>query len=173
MRLAAAILAQVCGRAARWIPNAWRGRKVPERRITPDRLSISPLRPWIEVRFTRSSGPGGQNVNRVSTRVTLLFDFETCAHLSDSQKARIRRRLKTRLSRDGRLRVVSQVARTQASNRAVAECRLLELLGEALKTRKPRVPTRPTPASRERRLQAKRHRGELKRGRRARPPPDE
>jgi ribosome-associated protein len=130
---------------------------------------ILSLRPWLTVRFARSRGPGGQNVNKVSTRVTLLFDFQGCPLLTDGQKGRVRQRLGTRLSHDGRLRVVSQQARTQAANRAAAEQRLLELLREAFKTRRPRRPTRPTAASRERRLREKRHRGELKRTRSSRP----
>jgi len=138
-----------------------------------DRADIACLHPWIEVRFARSSGPGGQNVNKLSTRVTLLFDFEACEELTDTQRARIRRRLATRMSRDGRLRVVSQKTRTQAGNRAAAAQRLLELLREALKVHKPRRPTHPTAASRQRRLQAKRRRAELKRLRQGRPIPDE
>jgi len=129
-------------------------------------LEICHLRPEIEVRFTRSAGPGGQNVNKVSTRVTLLFDFQHCAAFTDTQKQQLHRRLATRLSRDGRLRIVSQRARTQSANRALAEDRLLELLRETLKTRKIRRPTRPTAASRTRRLDAKRRRGEAKRSRR-------
>lgn len=127
------------------------------------RLKITHLQPWIEVRFARSGGPGGQNVNKLNTRVTLLFDFQLCDHLSEAQKRRVRQRLATRLARDGRLRVVSQQTRTQAANRSAAEQRLVELLREALKVRKVRRPTRPTPASREQRLAEKRRRGELKR----------
>jgi ribosome-associated protein len=137
-----------------------------------DRLEIARLQPWIEVRFARSSGPGGQNVNKVSTRVTLLFDFQSCDVLALTQKQRIRQRLTTRLSRDGRLRVVSQKGRTQVANRAAAEERLIELLRDAVKVPKPRRPTRPTAASRRRRLQAKRQRGELKRLRQTRPSAD-
>jgi len=137
-----------------------------------DRLNITPLQPWIEARFARSSGPGGQNVNKVSTRATLLFDFQACDSLTAAQKKLIQARLTTRLSRDGRLRVVSQQTRTQAGNRATAEVRLIELLRETLKVPKRRRPTRPTGASRERRLRAKRQRGELKQSRRTRPSPD-
>jgi ribosome-associated protein len=135
----------------------------------PDRLALADLRPWIEVRFARSSGPGGQNVNKVNTRVTLLFDLHSCDSLTPAQKARVGRIFEKRLSRDGRLRVVSQAARTQPANRLLAEQRLLELLRTALKTPKPRRPTKPTQASRQRRLREKRQRGELKRQRRADP----
>ena len=130
------------------------------------KCDIASLSPWIEARFSRSPGPGGQNVNKVSTRVTLLFDFASCPELNDAQKARIRRRLRTRLSRDGRLRVVSHRERTQAGNRAAAETRLLELLTEATRTTRPRRPTRPTDASQRRRLDAKRRRRDTKRQRR-------
>lgn len=129
------------------------------------RFDIERLSPWIEVRFSRSPGPGGQNVNKVNTRATLLFDFASCAKLTDAEKTRIRRRLRTRLSRDGRLRVVSHRERTQRRNRAAAETRLIELLTEMTRRRKVRRATRPTAASRQRRLDAKRRQGELKRRR--------
>jgi ribosome-associated protein len=134
-------------------------------------LNIDALSPWIEVRFSRSPGPGGQNVNKVNTQVTLLFDFSACTAISEIEKRRIRRRLATRLSRDGRLRVVSRRERTQARNRSAAQDRLIMLLTEAMLSPKPRRKTRPTTASKKRRLQSKRERGELKRERRT-PPAD-
>ncbi len=131
------------------------------------RLEIASQLSWIEVRFSRSPGPGGQNVNKVNTRVTLLFEVSACAALSQAQKARVRERLRTRISRDGRLRVVSHRERSQAKNRAAAEIRLRELLTEAIRVRKSRRRTQPTLASRERRLDSKRRRGDAKRQRRA------
>ncbi len=131
--------------------------------------NIAELEPWMEVRFARSGGPGGQHVNKVSTRVTLLLDFEHCPCFDTTQRRRIARRLATRLAHDGRLRVVSQRERSQRRNRAAAEQRLIELLVEALRRRRPRRPTRPTRGSRERRLREKRLRGETKR-RRGAPP---
>lgn len=132
-------------------------------------LEISRLVPWIDWSFSRSSGPGGQNVNKVSTRVTLLFDFEACSLLDDAAKRRIRRRLSTRLSSDGRLRVVASRERTQARNRGAAEARLVELLEAALSRRKPRIATKPTGASKRRRIEEKKRTGLRKRERQSRP----
>jgi len=139
--------------------------------MRPQDLDIASLSPWITIQVSRSPGPGGQNVNKVSTRVTLLLDVESCDVLTHAQKEKIREHLKTRISRDGLLRVVSSRHRTQGRNRATAETRLLELLQEALRPRKPRLPTKPTAGSRERRLASKRQRGETKQ--RRRPPTDD
>jgi len=134
--------------------------------MCPSKLTIESLQPWIEVGFSRSPGPGGQNINKTSTRVTLLFDLEGCDVLTAAEKEQVRTRLATRISRDRRLRVVAHRERTQARNRALAQDRLIELLTEAIRTRKPRRRTRPTAASRRRRLADKRQRSDLKRQRR-------
>lgn len=131
--------------------------------MTAAQLTLDDLRPWIVQRFDRSAGPGGQHVNKVSTRVTLLFDLPACTLLSDAQRARVAAALATRTGRDGRVRIVSQSQRSQSANRQTAEERLLALIRAALRPRRARRATRPTAASRERRLAAKRRRGEQKR----------
>ena len=120
----------------------------------------------LEIQRTRSGGPGGQNVNKVNTRVELFFDVAGSAVLSRDQKARIRRLLATRISKQGVLRVVSQAERTQARNMARARERLVELLQEALKRQARRRATRPTRASRQKRVDTKKQRGAVKRQRR-------
>ena len=118
-----------------------------------------------EVRFTysRSSGPGGQNVNRVETRVTLLFDVLGSPSLTEGERGRIASRLATRINKEGILRVVSQRHRTREANRRAARERFEELLTGALKRQRPRRKTRVPRAARRRRLEGKRHRGDLKR----------
>lgn len=121
----------------------------------------------LEVRATRSSGPGGQNVNKVSTRIELRFDVAGSSVLSEEEKQRVRTRLANRTSRLGVLRVVSQRERSQARNETQARRRLVELLVEALAVPKRRRPTRVGAGARERRLQSKRRRSDAKRDRRA------
>jgi ribosome-associated protein len=113
-----------------------------------------------------SSGPGGQNVNKVETRVTVLFDVAAAPQLSPEEKARLRARLASRLSKAGVLRVTSQKHRSQADNRDAALERLETLLREALVEERPRKATRIPAAARRRRLEAKRQKSAVKRGRR-------
>ena len=119
----------------------------------------------LEERFVRSSGPGGQNVNKVETKVVLRFDLAGAGSLAEPERELLRERLRTRIGKDGVLRVVSQRHRTQAQNRAAAVERFAELLREALRPRRPRRPTRAPKAAKLRRLEAKRRRGERKRER--------
>lgn len=117
-----------------------------------------------EVSFetSTSSGPGGQNVNKVETRVTLLFDLEASDSLDPEQKETIRDRLATRINKAGVLRVVSQKHRSQSANRQAATERFAALLAEALEPTPPRKTTKPSRAARRRRLRNKRRRGEIK-----------
>ena len=111
---------------------------------------------------SRSAGPGGQNVNKVNTRITLLFDVANCDSFSEVQKRRILSRLATRADKNGILRVVSQRYRTQSANRRVAVERLQHLLADVLKTRPVRKKTRVPYAAKRRRLEQKRQRSQLK-----------
>ena len=120
--------------------------------------------------FSRSSGPGGQNVNKVSSRVTLYFDVANTASLSDYQKRRIAAKLSSRINKDGVLRVVCQKFRTQAANRRLAVERLGELLTEAIARKTPRRKTKIPPSTKRKRLEDKKRRGETKKLRK--PPVD-
>lgn len=114
---------------------------------------------------TRSGGPGGQHVNKASTRVTLLFDVARSPSLSPEQKQLVLERLATRVSREGILRVVSQQHRSREGNRKAAVARFVELLRAALERLPPRTPTKVRRGAKERRLHAKKGRGRLKRDR--------
>ena len=120
----------------------------------------------LEFRFSRAGGPGGQHVNTSSTRVELLFDLAASPTLTEDERARATRRLRSRLDAEGRLRVVAQDERSQMRNRELAIRRLNERVANALRPRKRRRATRATKASQERRLQSKRRRSETKRARR-------
>jgi ribosome-associated protein len=114
----------------------------------------------IELRFSRSSGPGGQHAQKSATRVEALFDVDASTALTPAQKRRV-------ISKAGpRLQSVAQDERSQLRNRELAIERLVEKLREALKVERRRVATKPSKAARERRLEAKKRRGETKRLRR-------
>ena len=116
-------------------------------------------------RFSRGGGPGGQNVNKVNTRVTVRFDAANSGSFSDEQKGQILKRLASRADKDGVIRVVSQRYRTQKANRRAAVERLEELLREALKKKAVRRKTRVPEAAKRERLEKKKRRGFLKRQR--------
>lgn len=118
-------------------------------------------------KYSRSGGPGGQNVNKVNTRVTVFFDVAGASGFSDSQKRRILKRLATRANKNGIVRVVSQRYRTQKANREAAVERLGELLGEALKKKAVRKKTKVPEYARQKRLEEKKRRSLLKRQRAA------
>ncbi len=119
----------------------------------------------LSFRASRSAGPGGQNVNKVNTRIMLFFDVAGSRNLSDKQKQRILSRLSTRIDKNGILRVVSQKFRTQKANRNAAIERFEQLLAEALKTRPIRKKTKVPYAAKQKRLEEKRKRSLLKRQR--------
>lgn len=132
-----------------------------------DRLCL----PAAEVRFTfsRSGGPGGQNVNKLNSRATLWFDVENSPTLTPYQKLKIRRHLAGRISKDGVLQISAEQYRTQKANREDALQRFAELLAAALTEKKVRKKTRMSAGARERRLQAKKRRSLLKKTSRSKP----
>lgn len=118
----------------------------------------------IELRYSRSSGPGGQHAQKSETRVEAIFDVEASPALTETQKRRV-------IAKAGPvLRAVAQDERSQARNRELAVERVVDGLREALRVERPRRPTKPTAGSRERRLEGKRRRSQTKRLRR--PPSD-
>lgn len=134
-----------------------------------DRLKINhnltiPLEE-LRFRFTSSSGPGGQKVNRTATRVELTFDVSRSPSLMPRQRDLIRRRLGNRIDRDGVLHLASQATASQWRNREDVTVRFCELLARSLRTPRRRVATRPTRRAIQNRLEGKKRRGMRKRGR--------
>ena len=123
-------------------------------------MEIESIRSEIAFRFSRSSGPGGQHAQKSSTRVEALFDVEDSSGLTDAERRRV-------LERIGPVvRAIAQDERSQLRNRELATDRIVEQLREAVKVRRKRRPTKPTTASKERRLDEKKRRGQTKRLRR-------
>jgi len=128
--------------------------------------SVAIPRAELQYRASRAGGAGGQHVNTSSTRIELLWNLTSTQALDDDARARVATKLASRLDGEGNLRVVSSARRSQAQNREAAEERLAELVRGALAVPRRRKPTKPTRASKEARLGAKKKRAETKRQRR-------
>jgi ribosome-associated protein len=139
---------------------------MPRIEVTPD---ITIEESEIAFSFVRSSGPGGQNVNKVETAAQLRFDVTRSASLDEAMKRRLQRLAGSRLTKEGVLVIFAQTHRSREQNRRDALARLLALIAAAAAAPKARVKTRPSLASRARRVESKVRRGETKR---LRGPPD-
>ena len=117
----------------------------------------------LTMRAVRASGPGGQNVNKVASKVDLRVDRDAIQGLADSARARLRALASNRVDADGRLQITSQLTRDQARNVEDAREKVRALITTALREPKRRRPSRPTAAARERRIESKKHRGTTKR----------
>ncbi|MEI6766771.1 MAG: alternative ribosome rescue aminoacyl-tRNA hydrolase ArfB [Bacteroidota bacterium] len=129
-------------------------------------MDLQPLLLNITYRTSRSSGSGGQNVNKVSTRVELLFDLGACAILSDSDKQKISLKLKNRINSDGILRIVSQKERTQLGNKKVVTAKFFNIIENCLKPVKRRRATQVPEAEKETRIREKKIKSVIKENRR-------
>lgn len=125
----------------------------------------------LEIRATRAGGPGGQHVNKASTRIEVVWDVRASPSLSDEQRSRLLAKLEPRLDSRGRLRVVSDGTRSQRRNLETAIERLREIVRNALVVPRPRKRTRPSKAAVERRLESK-HRHSTRKRDRSQPPED-
>ncbi|MBC7171945.1 MAG: aminoacyl-tRNA hydrolase, partial [Polyangiaceae bacterium] len=120
---------------------------------------------YLSFRAVRSSGPGGQNVNKVSTKVVLRFDLAACASIPPPVKERLRTLARSYVDADGQIAIASEATRSQARNLEDARAKLAEFVRRALVVPKKRRPTRPTLGSKRRRVEDKRKRSETKQSR--------
>jgi ribosome-associated protein len=127
--------------------------------------SLSIPRDELDVRVSRSSGAGGQHVNKTSSRVEIFWNIAGSRALDDEQRARLQEKLSSRLTREGSIRVVASDMRSQSRNRELAEERLRDLIAKSLIVPRKRRATKPTKAAKEARLEAKRRQSSKKRER--------
>jgi ribosome-associated protein len=119
----------------------------------------------LDVSAVRGGGPGGQHVNKVASKVVIRFDVANSPSLTESQRQRLLDKLQSRLTKDGVLVLSSHESRSQAANRELLTQRFSEILAQALERPRPRRRTRPTRASKQRRIEHKKRRARIKRGR--------
>jgi len=127
--------------------------------------SVAIPRSELDVRVSRSSGAGGQHVNKTSSRVEIFWNILASRAVSDEERSRLMTKLGSKLTTEGSIRVVASDMRSQSRNRELAEERLAELVRRALMIPRKRRPTKPTKASKEARLDEKKRRGSKKRDR--------
>ena len=143
--------------------------RLPREIVITNRVRIASLE--LELTYARSGGPGGQHVNKTSTKAVLRWNALASPALSDEDKALLSTKLASKLTEEGELVVTSEKTRDQGTNTEDAVEKLAEMVREAIKRPKPRKKTKPSRASKERRLRQKRQRSETKRQRRT-PPGD-
>jgi ribosome-associated protein len=119
-------------------------------------IFVKDIIPYVRYKTSRSGGSGGQNVNKVASKVELLFDFKECELFSEEEKALISERLSSRIQSDGLVQVISQESRSQLENKEIALQKLVTLLVHALKVNKKRKKTKPSKRSVQKRLDSKR-----------------
>jgi len=141
---------------------------IAPRNVLAVNASLSIPRSELDVRVSRSSGAGGQHVNKTSSRVEIFWNVRESRSISEEQRELILSRLEPRLSGDGSIRVVASDMRSQSRNRELAEERLAELVKRALVVRRKRKPTKPTRAAKEARLESKKRHSRKKDDRRSR-----